>query len=96
MKQDVTSLTDASERVKKMNPISYRMINNPEALCEGFLAHELQEAVPWAVRGVKDEVDVDGKPVYQQVAESAIIPTLAAALKEALLRIEELEKRLGV
>lgn len=96
LKQDVTPLVNAADRVKKLNPVAYKLIKNSGVPCEGFLAHELQEAVPLAVNGVKDEVDADGNPKYQSVAVMGIIPTLAAALKEALLRIEELEKRLGV
>mgnify|MGYP006947666522 CR=1 FL=1 len=43
------------------------------------------------VIGDKDAVDEDGEPVYQQIQETRLIPILAAALKDALLRIDALE-----
>jgi hypothetical protein len=59
-----------------------------------FIAHELQEVVPWAVFGDKDAEDVDGMPVYQTVDYSSLVPVLWSALQEANDRIEELEQRL--
>ena len=59
-----------------------------------FIAHELQEATPWAVHGTKDAVDNDGMPIYQTVDYTSLIPLLWAALQEATDRIEELENRL--
>lgn len=59
-----------------------------------FIAHELQEATPWAVHGTKDAIDNDGMPIYQTVDYTSLIPLLWAALQEATDRIEELENRL--
>jgi hypothetical protein len=44
--------------------------------------------------GEKDAVDEENNPVYQEVGFSSLIPTTVAALKHALLKIEELEQRL--
>ena len=43
-----------------------------------MVAHEAQAITPWAVTGEKDAVDSDGKPIYQQVSESAYVPLLIA------------------
>ena len=59
-----------------------------------FIAHELQEATPWAVHGTKDATDNDGMPIYQTVDYTSLIPLLWAALQEANDRIEVLESRL--
>jgi len=59
-----------------------------------FIAHELQEATPWAVHGTKDAIDNDGMPIYQTVDYTSLIPLLWAALQEATDRIEEIENRL--
>ena len=59
-----------------------------------FIAHELQEATPWAVHGTKDATDNDGMPIYQTVDYTSLIPLLWAALQEANDRIEVLENRL--
>ena len=60
----------------------------------GFIAHELEEVAPYAVMGEKDAVDEDNNPIYQEVGFSSLIPTTIAALKQALLKIDELEQRL--
>jgi len=50
-----------------------------------FLAHETPN---YAHTGVKDAVDADGKPVYQQMDASALIPVMWA-------EIQDLRKRLA-
>lgn len=49
---------------------------------DGVLAHELQEVVPYAVGGVKDEMTEEGKPQYQGVDYSKLVPTLIKAVQE--------------
>jgi hypothetical protein len=56
-----------------------------------FLAHELQAAAPWAVTGALDAVDAEGNPVYQQVDQTSLIPTLWRAIQELTARIAALE-----
>jgi hypothetical protein len=51
-----------------------------------FIAHEVPA---YAHTGVKDAVDADGKPVYQQMDASALIPVMWA-------EIQDLRKRLAV
>lgn len=99
IKTDVTEIPNAWEKVKQINPIEYRHTDewdseNTNKRLTGFIAHELQELIPAAVGGVKDEVDEDGDPVMQGVDYGRVTPLLAAALKQALIRIEELETRL--
>jgi hypothetical protein len=62
---------------------------------DGFLAHELAEVVPEAVVGEKDAVDAEGKPVYQGIDQSKLVPLLTAALQEALAKIELLTARVS-
>jgi hypothetical protein len=62
---------------------------------DGFLAHELAEVVPEAVTGEKDAVDAEGKPVYQGIDQSKLVPLLTAALQEALAKIESLTARVS-
>ena len=54
----------------------------------------MQEIVPEAVTGKKDAVGFDGKPNYQGVDQSKIVPLLTAALQEAISKIEQLETRI--
>jgi hypothetical protein len=58
------------------------------------LAHEAQAVVPECVTGTKDAVGADGKPEYQGIDQSKLVPLLTAALQEALTKIETLEARI--
>jgi hypothetical protein len=62
---------------------------------DGFLAHEAQEVVPECVTGTKDAVGADGKPEYQGIDQSKLVPLLTAALQEALTKIADMEIRLS-
>lgn len=85
-------ITDPSKLVLSLNPLSYRWKEDYEGSPEtGFLAHEVQEIVPNAVTGKKDEVNDNGDPIYQQMDHSKLVPLLTAALQDALKRIEVLE-----
>jgi len=58
-----------------------------------LIAHELQEVAPYAVSGEKDAVDADGKPKYQQMDASALVPLLIAEIKSLRARVQTLETR---
>ena len=81
LKTNVTPVINALDSISKLNPVSYNWIadNTPS---QGFIAHELETVIPEAVRGEKDGVDDEGKPKYQAVDYSVVIPTLTAAIKE--------------
>jgi hypothetical protein len=93
LKTDVQPMTGASARVQALKPVNFEWIVNGTRV-DGFLAHEAQEVVPEAVTGTKDAVDEDGKPVYQGIDQSKLVPLLTAALQEALTKIEALEARI--
>jgi len=94
LKENVIKLQNSTERVKKLKPSNFNFLENPGEIADGFIAHEIQEIVPEAVTGRKDEVGIDGKPIYQGVDYSKIVPLLTAALQEAILKIEQLETRI--
>lgn len=87
------SLRDATHLVMSVDAIMGKRDTDTQSRAM-FIAHELQEVVPWAVFGEKDAEDVDGMPVYQTVDYSSLVPVLWSALQEANDRIEELEQRL--
>jgi hypothetical protein len=100
LKEDVESVVDGLDVVDLLRPVSFRF-GGAEVRRTGFLAHELQDVIPQVVSGEKDAVDGDGKPVYQDVDYTSLIPVLVAATKDlkaqlaqALARIEQLEGRL--
>ena len=55
---------------------------NENEFGEGFIAHELQEIIPYAVCGIKDAVNEDGTYKLQQVDYSKLVPTLVKAIQE--------------
>ena len=90
LKENVAPVDNAAARVKALKPCRFNFIGE-ERTVDGFLAHEAQEVVPESVTGDKDAVDADGKPMYQGIDQSKLVPLLTAALQEALERIEALE-----
>jgi len=93
LKENVVEITDGIERVKQLKPSKFNFIGE-DRIVDGFLAHEVQELVPEAISGEKDEVDEDGNPIHQGIDQSKIVPLLAGALKEAIAKIEKLEERI--
>ena len=59
----------------------------------GFIAHEFAEVSPTSVTGEKDDVDSDGKPVYQgmQAGTPEVIANLVAELQSLRQRVAALE-----
>ena len=95
LKENKEDISDAIERVKKLKPVKFNWIKEPDGLkVDGFYAHELADIVPEAVTGKKDALDHDGNPAYQAIDQSKIVPLLAAALQQAIDKIEQLEIRI--
>ncbi len=94
LKENIVPITDALERVQALKPSRFNFIVEPGKIVDGFLAHEVQDVVPEAIHGIKDEVDNDGNPIYQGIDQSKLVPLLTAALQEAIAKIESLETRL--
>jgi hypothetical protein len=93
LKEDIRPVANASDRVLALKPCNFAW-KFDNSRTDGFIAHEAQEIVPEAVTGIKDAVDADGKPIYQGIDQSKIVPLLTAALQEALQKIEALEARM--
>jgi hypothetical protein len=94
-KENVTEITDGIERVKGLQPKQFSFIHDDtNTIHDGFMAHEVQEYVPGAINGTKDEVDENGDAVWQGIDHSKLVPVLTAALQEAILKIEQLETRI--
>jgi hypothetical protein len=57
-----------------------------------LVAHEAQAVVPYAVTGVKDEVNEDGSPKFQQMDVSSLVPLLIAEIQSLRQRVAQLER----
>ena len=93
LKEDWQPMTGATERVKALKPVNFAWKVDGSRV-DGFLAHEAQEVVPECVTGTKDAVDAEGKPNYQGIDQSKLVPLLTAALQEALAKIDSLTARI--
>ena len=89
LKENITSITGATDRVKALKPCRFNFITDTTKTVDGFLAHEAQEVVPEAVTGKKD-----GEKM-QTIDTSKLVPLLTAALQESIARIDELQKEVN-
>jgi hypothetical protein len=97
LKENIIPLTDSIERVKALNVYRFNFITNPDTTVDGFLAHEVAESVcPEAVTGEKDAVDADGKPEYQGIDQSKLVPVMCSAIQELITMNENLIARIEI
>lgn len=93
LKENVSPIIDGVSRLMKLKPSRFNFINMPKTEVDGFLAHEVQSVIPEAVTGQKDKVDEEGKPEYQSIDQSKIVPLLVASVQELTKKVEELENK---
>ena len=99
LKENVTDLTGATNRLKQLNPVRFNFIADADTTVDGFLAHEVQTIVPEAVVGTKDATenyeDENGNEqtriVPQGIDQSKLVPLLVATIQELEARIAALE-----
>jgi hypothetical protein len=82
LKENTVTLTNSLSRIDQLKPCKYNMTECPGIEHDGFLAHEVQEIIPFAVLGEKDAVDVSGNIIPQQIDTSFLIPSLTGAIQE--------------
>jgi hypothetical protein len=87
-------MSGALSKVAQLKPVTYTW-KSTGTFGEGFIAHELQEVVPEAVTGTKDELKPDGSPKYQGIDTSFLVATLTAAIQEQQALIEDLKERVA-
>jgi hypothetical protein len=56
LKENVVDLTNATERLKQLQPKRFNFISNADTTVDGFLAHEVSSVVPEAITGTYNEV----------------------------------------
>jgi hypothetical protein len=96
LKNDVQPITDATTRLSLLKPCTFTFAGSSSGpRVEGFIAHEVQQVVPQAVAGMKDEIDEEGNPVYQGLDQGHLVPLLTAVCQELHAKNQELEARLA-
>ena len=95
VKKHIQDITDGSELVSRLRPVHFDWIREDLGGADmGFIAHEWQSVVPQFTVGEKDAVDRWGKPRYQMLDESQIVPILTAAVRDLIRDVEMLESEL--
>ena len=95
LKQDARPVEGALDAVRSVQAKTFEFRASPGRRVMGFLAHEAQRVAPDAVSGEKDGTDGEGRPVYQGLDQSRLVPLLWAAAQELAARVEALEARLA-
>jgi len=60
LKTNIVDLPSATTVIKQLRPVNFELIGFEGYVHDGFIAHELQEQVPVAVTGTKDEEEAIG------------------------------------
>ena len=94
LKENIVDITDATTRVKQLQPKRFNFITDADTTVDGFVAHEVSSVVPEAITGEKDAADENGNPIYQGIDQAKLVPVLTKALQEAITKIEQLETRI--
>jgi len=55
LKENVVGITSALDKINQLRPVNFNMIGKTKKL-DGFIAHEVQAVIPYAVTGEKDAV----------------------------------------
>ena len=101
LKENILAMRGATERLKQLNPVTFDWKNTGES-SEGFLAHEVDAVVDYAVTGTKDEIyDAEsaqdnpmvseGDAKYQCLDPAKLVPLLVKTTQELEARITTLE-----
>lgn len=85
-------VTDSGEKVDAIKIYRGKMHGATEER-PMTLAHELAVPTPYAVIGKKDAVDPEGKPIYQQVDYTTLVPLLIAEIQSLRARVAALEAK---
>jgi len=85
MKENIVYDWDALTKVKSLKPAQFNFKTNTDEIVEGFIAHEAQSVVPYAVVGEKDGEEMQGMDYGKLTA------ILTKAIQELEARIKTLE-----
>ena len=88
--KDITGLLTDSGAVIDSVPVYMGKMKGATQERPMFIAHEVPA---YAHTGEKDAVDADGKPVYQQMDASALVPVMWAEIKSLRARVAQLEAK---
>jgi hypothetical protein len=90
LKDNVEELTDKASlyRIQQLRPVTFKWKSNSH-LEEGFIAHEVKEVVPTAVKGVKDAFD------YQTLDKSQLTPVIVKSIQALINIVNEQQEEIN-
>jgi hypothetical protein len=91
LKENVTSMDNATDRVKSLKPCRFNFIQDPDTTVDGFIAHEAQEVVPEAVTGSKDAMRTEEYEV-----SPAVLDDDGNIIEEAVMGTREVPDYQGI
>jgi len=91
LKENVEYDWDATTRLKQLRPSRFNFIVDPDTTVDGFLAHEVQDIVPEAITGVKDEMQEEEYEVTP-----AVLDEDGNVVTEAVMGTREVPKYQGI
>ena len=91
LKQDLKDY-NGLELISTIKTYDYEWKSNKSRMY-GVMAHELQEVLPYAVVGEKDEIDENDNIIPQGVDYSKIVPILVKAIQELTAKVNALEAK---
>jgi hypothetical protein len=95
LKENIRDYSGSIDVIKSKRIRVFNLKSDPDKTeVVGFIAHEFGETGSELVVGEKDAVDKDGNPEYQSILTTNILPYVVGALKETILKVEELENRI--
>ena len=91
LKENVVTEWDATTRLKQLRPSRFNFIGESDRTVDGFLAHEVQDIVPEAIAGVKDEMQEEEYEVTP-----AVLDENGNVVTEAVMGTREVPKYQGI
>jgi hypothetical protein len=91
IKNTISTLSGGLDKINALRPVTFKYNDRGDFIHEGFIAHEVQEHVPYAVRGAKDAVNDDGSIKKQTFCIYQLIPQMVSAIKELSEKVTALE-----
>jgi hypothetical protein len=89
MKENLVYEWEAISKIKNLKPVQFNFKTNPDELTEGFIAHEAQSIVPYAIVGEKDGEEMQGMDYGKLTA------VLTKAIQEQQEQIEALQSEIN-
>jgi hypothetical protein len=94
LKENIAPFSGGLSAVMQLNPVTFKWRDKDRAAV-GFVAHEVQAAIPTAITGVKDEMYDESTPAFQGIDPLQIVAVLTKAVQELTAKLEAAEARIA-